>query len=328
MIEIKNLVKRYGEKTAVGDISLSVADGEIVGFLGPNGAGKTTTMSILTGCLSCTSGSITVNGIDVFDDPAGVKRQIGYLPEFPPLYLEMTVKEYLNFVYDLKECTLDREAHISEICERVRLEDVFNRVIRNLSKGYRQRVGIAQALIGNPKVIIFDEPTVGLDPKQIIEIRTLIKELGKTHTVILSTHILPEVQMVCDRIVIINKGKIVADELTEDIDKVIVGSRQIQLKACGPEKEMISALRAMSGIRYAQTIGEREMASYAMLVESEPGVDMRKTIFGVFAKNGWPIIGMEAVGLNLEEIFISVVDDTSAGGDRKNDRKKQKKGDR
>ena len=324
MIEIKNLVKRYGEKTAVDNISLSISDGEIVGFLGPNGAGKTTTMSMLTGSLSCTSGSITVNGVDVFDDPMEVKKQIGYLPEFPPLYLEMTVKEYLNFIYDLKECTQDRQAHIAEICERVRLDDVFNRVIRNLSKGYRQRVGIAQALIGNPKVIIFDEPTLGLDPKQIIEIRTLIKELGKSHTVILSTHILPEVQMVCDRIVIINKGKIVADELTENIDKVIVGARQIQIKACGPEKEMLAALRSLNGIRYAETVGEREMSSYAMLVESEPGVDMRKTIFGVFARNGWPIIGMEAVGLNLEEIFISVVDES--GGD--DTRKKQKKGGR
>ena len=221
MIEIKNLVKRYGDFAAVNDISFSIEDGEIVGFLGPNGAGKTTTMSILTGCLSMTSGSVVINGVDIFENPLDAKKQIGYLPEFPPLYLEMTVREYLNFVYELKSCTLDREKHLDEISERVKLSHVSNRIIKNLSKGYRQRVGIAQALIGNPKVIIFDEPTVGLDPKQIIEIRSLIRDLGRDHTVILSTHILPEVQMVCDRIVIINRGKIVADEKTEDIEKVV-----------------------------------------------------------------------------------------------------------
>ncbi len=324
MIEIKNLVKRYGDNYAVNDISFTINDGEIVGFLGPNGAGKTTTMSILTGCLSSTSGSVTINGIDIFDDPIEAKRQIGFLPEFPPLYLEMTVREYLHFVYELKSCTLDREKHLGEIMERVKLTDVQNRIIRNLSKGYRQRVGIAQALVGNPKFIIFDEPTVGLDPKQIIEIRTLIKELGRDHTVILSTHILPEVQMVCDRIVIINRGKIVADEKTENIDKVVLGSRQIQLKICGPAKEVVSAIKGLHGIRYAEIIGEREMASTAILVESDPGLDMRKTIFNLCASRAWPIIGMEAVGLNLEEIFISVVDEQEDDGKKKKSKKKGK----
>ena len=309
MIEIKNLVKRYGNNCAVNDISFSINDGEIVGFLGPNGAGKTTTMSILTGCLSCTSGSVTINGVDIFDNPLEAKKQIGYLPEMPPLYLEMTVREYLNFVYDLKSCTLDRKKHINEICERVKLIDVQDRIIRNLSKGYRQRVGIAQALIGNPKFIIFDEPTVGLDPKQIIEIRTLIKELGRDHTVILSTHILPEVQMVCDRIIIINRGKIVADEKTEDIEKAVIGSRQIQLKICGPAKDVQAAIKDLNGIKYAEVIGERELQSTAFLVESEPGLDMRRAIFNLCASHAWPIIGMEAVGLNLEDIFISVVDE-------------------
>ena len=317
MIEIKNLVKRYGDHVAVNDITFSIESGEIVGFLGPNGAGKTTTMSILTGCLSSTSGSATINGIDIFDNPQEAKKQIGYLPEFPPLYLEMTVMEYLNFVYELKSCTMDREKHLSEICEKVKLTHVANRIIRNLSKGYRQRVGIAQALIGNPKVIIFDEPTVGLDPKQIIEIRTLIKELGKDHTVILSTHILPEVQMVCDRIVIINQGKIVADEKTEDIEKVVLGSRQIQLKVCGPAKEVQNAIKGLTGIKYCEVIGEREMQSTAFLIESTPGVDMRKSIFNLCASRAWPIIGMEAVGLNLEDIFISVVDEQSEEGKKK-----------
>ena len=323
MIEIKNLVKRYGSNCAVNDISFSINDGEIVGFLGPNGAGKTTTMSILTGCLSSTSGSVTINGVDIFDNPLEAKKQIGYLPEFPPLYLEMTVKEYLNFVYDLKSCTLDRKKHIDEICERVKLLDVKDRIIRNLSKGYRQRVGIAQALIGNPKFIIFDEPTVGLDPKQIIEIRTLIKELGKDHTVILSTHILPEVQMVCDRIIIINRGKIVADEKTEDIEKAVIGSRQIQLKVCGPAKDVQAAIKGLSGIKYAEVIGERELQSTAFLVESEPGLDMRRAIFNLCASHAWPIIGMEAVGLNLEDIFISVVDEQEA--DPKKSKRKNRK---
>ena len=323
MIEIKNLVKRYGSNCAVNDISFSINDGEIVGFLGPNGAGKTTTMSILTGCLSSTSGSVTINGVDIFDNPLEAKKQIGYLPEFPPLYLEMTVKEYLNFVYDLKSCTLDRKKHIDEICERVKLLDVKDRIIRNLSKGYRQRVGIAQALIGNPKFIIFDEPTVGLDPKQIIEIRTLIKELGKDHTVILSTHILPEVQMVCDRIIIINRGKIVADEKTEDIEKAVIGSRQIQLKVCGPAKDVQVAIKGLSGIKYAEVIGERELQSTAFLVESEPGLDMRRAIFNLCASHAWPIIGMEAVGLNLEDIFISVVDEQEA--DPKKSKRKNRK---
>ena len=198
---------------AVYDISFKVKKGEIVGFLGPNGAGKSTTMNILTGYLSSTAGRVAVDGIDVLGDPLGAKKLIGYLPEQPPLYLDMTVDEYLGFNYDLKHCSLPREQHLAEICETVRIGDVRKRVIRNLSKGYRQRVGIAGALVGNPKVIIFDEPTVGLDPKQIIEIRNLIRTLGKDHTVILSTHILQEVQAVCDRVIVLNNGKIVADSL-------------------------------------------------------------------------------------------------------------------
>ena len=217
MIKIEHLVKNYGSHCAVDDVSFEVEAGEIVGFLGPNGAGKSTTMNVLTGYLSSTSGKATIAGIDILRDPIGAKRLIGYLPEQPPLYLDMTVEEYLNFNFDLKRCRLDRGEHLAQVCETVKIKDVYHKVIRTLSKGYRQRVGIAQALIGKPKVIIFDEPTVGLDPKQIIEIRNLIRSLGKEHTVILSTHILQEVQAVCDRIVIINKGKIVANEKTENI---------------------------------------------------------------------------------------------------------------
>ena len=235
MIEINNICKNFGAKQALRDVTFNVAEGEIMGFLGPNGAGKTTTMNILTGYLSATSGTARIDGVDVLEKPLLAKSKIGFLPEQPPLYMDMTVKEYLNFVYGLKNCRLPRAQHIKEICEVVRISDVYGRIIKNLSKGYRQRVGIAQALIGNPKVLIFDEPTVGLDPKQIIEIRNLIKLLGKEHTVILSTHILPEVQAVCDRIVVIDRGVIVANEKTEDLVNAVEGSRRLIAKIVGPE---------------------------------------------------------------------------------------------
>ncbi len=307
MIKIEHLVKNYGSNCAVDDISLSIGEGEIVGFLGPNGAGKSTTMNILTGYLSSTAGRVSVAGIDVLADPLGAKRQIGYLPEQPPLYLDMTVDEYLGFNYDLKGCKLPREAHLGEVCEVVRIGDVRRRVIRNLSKGYRQRVGIAGALVGNPRVIIFDEPTVGLDPKQIIEIRNLIRSLGKDHTVILSTHILQEVQAVCDRIVIINKGRIVADEKTENITRVIENNRRFNAKICGPQEQILSALRSMQGIVYCEALAERDGDATTFMLESAPGVDIRKKLFFTLAERGWALIGLEALGLSLEDIFITVV---------------------
>ncbi len=307
MIQIEHLVKNYGSNCAVDDISLSVGEGEIVGFLGPNGAGKSTTMNILTGYLSSTSGRVSIAGIDVLADPLGAKRQIGYLPEQPPLYLDMTVDEYLAFHYDLKSCKLNRAAHLAEVCEVVRIGDVRKRVIRNLSKGYRQRVGIAGALIGNPRVIIFDEPTVGLDPKQIIEIRNLIRSLGKNHTVILSTHILQEVQAVCDRIIIINKGRIVADEKTENITRVIENNRRFNAKICGPQDQILSMLRSMQGIVYCEALSERDGDASTFMLESAPGVDIRKKLFFSLAERGWALIGLEALGLSLEDIFITVV---------------------
>ncbi len=308
MIKIENLGKRYGDKWVVDHINLTVEEGEIVGFLGPNGAGKTTTMSMLTGYLSSTEGSAEIDGIDILKDPVKAKRQIGYLPELPPLYMEMTVREYLHFIYDLKDCSLNRKKHLQEICDTVRISDVADRVIRNLSKGYRQRVGIAQALVGNPKVIIFDEPTVGLDPKQIIEIRNLIKTLGKNHTVILSTHILPEVQAVCDRIVIINKGKIVANERTENISEMFNGNRRLSLKICGPQREVLAAIREVSGVNYAEVLGSHDADSTSYLVECEAGLDIRKPLFRAISQRGWTIIGMESMGANLEDIFLQVVD--------------------
>ena len=308
MIKIEDLVKRYGANYALDDISFTVNEGEIVGFLGPNGAGKTTTMNIITGYLSSTSGSVTVNGIDILEEPKKAKKLIGFLPEQPPLYLDMTVEEYLNFVYNLKGCTLNRYKHLSEICEVVKISDVFHRLIKNLSKGYRQRVGIAQALVGNPKIIIFDEPTVGLDPKQIIEIRNLIRTLGKDHTVILSTHILPEVQAVCDRIIIINNGKIIADQKTEEISKAVQNNRRFNVKICGPKKEVLSMLKSKVGIVYAEELAEKDGDAFTYMIESEPGVDIRKNLFYTLAEKGWPLIGLEGVGTNLEDIFISIVD--------------------
>ncbi|MBE6710411.1 MAG: ATP-binding cassette domain-containing protein [Clostridia bacterium] len=308
MIEINNLVKNYGTKFAVDDISFKVGKGEIVGFLGPNGAGKSTTMNILTGYLSSTSGEAKVGGIDILENPNEAKKLIGFLPEQPPLYFDMTVNEYLNFVYEIKGCKLNRERHLAEIRQVTKIEDVKNRLIKNLSKGYKQRVGIAQALVGNPPVIIFDEPTVGLDPKQIIEIRNLMRNLGQNHTVILSTHILSEVQSVCDRIIIINEGKIIADERTENITRVVEENRRYSLKICGPQREIQSILQDIPGVISVELTGERELDSYTYIVEAEKGVDVRKPVFYALSEKNYPMIGMEPLGMNLEEVFIKIMD--------------------
>ena len=300
MIEISNLVKNYGSKFAVDDISFKVSTGEIVGFLGPNGAGKSTTMNILTGCLSSTSGEVKVGGIDILENPDEAKKLIGFLPEQPPLYVDMTVDEYLNFVYNIKSCRLNRAKHLEEIRKVTKIDDVKNRLIRNLSKGYRQRVGIAQALVGNPPVIIFDEPTVGLDPKQIIEIRNLIRSLGKTHTVILSTHI-----------IIINDGKIIADEKTENITQVVDDNRRYLVKIAGPMREVTAALKAIPGVVTVDLTGEREMDSYVYSVEASKGVDVRKPIFYAMAEKNWAILGLQVAQMNLEDVFIRIMDKAS-----------------
>ncbi len=323
MIEIKNLTKKFGDIVALDNVSFEVESGEIVGFLGPNGAGKTTTMNILTGYLSSTSGSATIDGLDILEHPTEAKRAIGFLPEQPPLYLDMTVKEYLDFIYDLKECKLDRKKHLQEICDVVKINDVYHRLIRNLSKGYKQRVGIAQVLVGNPKVIIFDEPTVGLDPKQIVEIRNLIRTLGRDHTVILSTHILPEVQSVCDRIVIINRGKIVANEKTENISTLMDGICRLQAQICGPVDEVLPKIRKITGVKYAQMLVKREAGSAIYLLESEPGVDIRKPLFYAMAENRYPMIGLESVGASLEDVFISLV---NVSEEKKREKKAKKSG--
>ncbi len=280
MIEVKNLVKRYGDKKAVNDISFKVERGEILGFLGPNGAGKSTTMNMLTGYISSTSGQILINGTDILEDPKKAKANIGYLPEIPPLYVDMTVDGYLNFVYDLKKCKLSRKAHLKDVCDLCKISDVRSRLIKNLSKGYRQRVGLAQALINNPPVLILDEPTVGLDPNQIIEIRTLIKKLGKRHTVILSSHILPEIQAVCDRIIIINKGVVAADGTADEIAKNITNEHKMTLRIEGSthtvndKQEIVDALKKIEGGTLTINVYQRGMSHVVEIIDDGVGFDV------------------------------------------------------
>ncbi|MBE6688417.1 MAG: ATP-binding cassette domain-containing protein [Ruminococcaceae bacterium] len=312
MVELKNVTKLYGKKAAANNVTFSVEKGEIVGFLGPNGAGKTTTMNILTGYLSATSGSAKIDGIDILDNPIEAKKRIGFLPETPPLYLDMTVGEYLSFVYSLKECKLPKKKHLDDICNVVGIKDVYNRVIKNLSKGYKQRVGIAQALVGNPPVLIFDEPTVGLDPKQIIDIRNLIRGLGKSHTIILSSHILPEVQAVCDRIIIINKGVIVANEKAENISQIVSNRFKVLAKICGPAEAVLRALRSMPEVTYAEILSNASSDdSVSYLIQSSASVDIRKPLFYMLCEKGWPLVGLESAGASLEDIFINLVDNTN-----------------
>lgn len=320
MIEVKNLTKKYGDKLAVNNISFKVEKGEILGFLGPNGAGKSTTMNMLTGYISSTSGQVLIDNVDILEDPKKAKANIGYLPEIPPLYVDMTVEAYLGFVYDLKKCKLPRKSHINDVCNLCHLTDVKGRIIKNLSKGYKQRVGLAQALISNPPVLILDEPTVGLDPNQIIEIRTLIKKLGKRHTVILSSHILPEIQAVCDRIIIINKGQVAADGTANDIAKNITNEHKMTLRIEGPthtasDKTLISeALRKIDGVKYVRADMEREKGIYDYDIETDGKTDVRRDINSVCTQNGWNILMLQLSDLTLEDIFLKITMSDDAFG--------------
>mgnify|MGYP002801748772 FL=1 len=309
MIEVKNLTKRYGSTLALNHIHFSLEEGTILGFLGPNGAGKSTTMNIITGYLSPTEGSITVDGFDTLENPLEAKKRIGYLPEIPPLYTDMTVKEYLNFMYDLKKVKLPRKEHIAEICSLVKIDDVYGRLIANLSKGYRQRVGIAQALLGNPPVLILDEPTVGLDPKQIIEIRNLIKSLGRKHTVILSSHILPEVQAVCERVIVINRGSIVADGTPDSLAHSLSNENRLLLRMEGEEKAIKQGLHSLRGVKEVDAYGEKEPGVYEFSVEGNEGTDLRRPVFALAAQNHWPILSMKNTDLTLEDVFLRLTSD-------------------
>lgn len=307
MIEVKNICKNYGAHKALDDVSFSVGEGEILGFLGPNGAGKSTAMNIITGYISASSGSVLVDGCDVVEQPAKTKMNMGYLPEMPPLYLDMTVNEYLYFVYDLKKCKLPKISHMKDICSLTGLEDVGSRLIKNLSKGYRQRVGFAQALVGDPKILILDEPTVGLDPKQIIEIRSLIKKLGKKHTVILSSHILTEVQAVCDRIVVINHGKIVADDTEENIVSQFDEQRNVYITAEGEKENIRAELEKLSGVEKVSCNKSKNGVS-SFVLSTARQTDVRKAVFETAAKGGWCILEMRTSKPTLEEIFIKLTE--------------------
>lgn len=307
MITIQNLTKRYGEKTVLNHVSFSVDKGEIVGFLGPNGAGKTTTMNILTGYISSDEGSVTVDGFDVLQSPFEVKKRIGYLPEQPPLYFDMTVTEYLNFVFDLKRVTGNRKAQIDDILEKIHIQDVSGRLIKNLSKGYRQRVGLAQALIGNPEVLILDEPTVGLDPKQMIEIRNLICELGKERTVILSSHILSEISAICERIIILNRGNIVAVDTPQNLANRMIGTCYL-LSVKGEEKQVAKILKETEGILRVERVAGNDYR-----IELSSGADDKLVLERLFyrlAEHKMPLLQEKPEEMSLEDIFLRLTSET------------------
>lgn len=306
MIEVRNLTKHYGDKKAVNDISFTVEDGEILGFLGPNGAGKSTTMNMLTGYISSTSGQVKINGVDILEDPISAKKYIGYLPEIPPLYLDMTVKAYLNFVFDLKKCKLPRRSHMKDVMTLCKIKDVEERIIKNLSKGYKQRVGLAQALIGNPPVLILDEPTVGLDPKQMVEIRTLIKRLGKNHTVILSSHILSEIQAVCDRVIIINKGVVAADDTATNLSNQVTTDHRVIARIEGEKAAVLQAIRGIEGLKYVRADMEREPGIWEYEMEAEPGQDIRREVNRIARENDWNILMLKTMEMTLEDIFLKI----------------------
>ena len=308
MINVTGLSKRYGTHLAVENVNFNIEKGEVIGFLGPNGAGKSTIMNILTGYLSMTQGKVLIDGFDITEQPEEAKRRIGYLPEIPPLYIDMKVREYLNFIYDLKNVKFPKKPHIDEILKLVKIDNVQNRLIKNLSKGYRQRVGFAQALVGNPDVLILDEPTVGLDPKQIIEIRNLISRLGKNHTIILSSHILSEIQAVCKRVIIINRGQIIADDTAENLSNKLSGDRSLVARIVCAEKEMLEALATVKGVGKVTSLGRKEDGSYDFLIEPENDEDIRAAVFERVVSRGKTLLSLTSNNATLEQIFLRLTE--------------------
>lgn len=314
MIELKHVTKRYGAKCAVNDISFTINKGEVLGFLGRNGAGKSTTMNMITGYISASEGQILIDGMDILEQPREAKRRIGYLPELPPLYMDMTVEEYLKFVCEIKEVRRkSQKAHLDDLYNLVKITDVRHRLIRNLSKGYKQRVGVAQALVGNPEVVIMDEPTVGLDPKQIIEIRKLISGLGENHTVVLSSHILHEVADVCDRVVIINKGQIVAQDTLANLTHGIGEPIRLTVRIIGPEKPVTRMLREIPGVKYVETLGSREADSVDYLVESDSKTDVRRPLVNAVLAGGYSLLMLKPMDVTLEDIFLQLTSEDKGG---------------
>lgn len=307
MIEINHLVKKYGSHVAVDDLSLTVEPGRIYGFLGPNGAGKSTTMNIITGYLAATGGEVKINGFDVLKQPEEAKKCVGYLPELPPLYMDMTVKEYLDFVAELKKLDKSlRAGYVKEAMKITRTEEVSGRLIRNLSKGYRQRVGFAQAVLGYPKILILDEPTVGLDPKQIIEIRDLIRELGKKHTIILSSHILSEISAVCDHVFIISHGKLVASDSTENLLERMTGAQEIELLLKAEENEAETAIREIAQVERCEKTEAKEDGTVGLLVTAKKDADVREAIYHTCVEHHMPILEMKAASKSLEDVFLEL----------------------
>ena len=307
MIEINHLVKKYGSHVAVDDLSLTVEPGKIYGFLGPNGAGKSTTMNIITGYLAATSGEVKINGFDVLKQPEEAKKCVGYLPELPPLYMDMTVKEYLDFVAELKKIEKSlRAGYVKEVMKITKTEEVSGRLIRNLSKGYRQRVGFAQAVLGYPEILILDEPTVGLDPKQIIEIRDLIKELGKKHTIILSSHILSEISAVCDHVFIISHGKLVASDSTENLLERMTGAQEIELLVKAEEDTAETAIREIAQVELCEKTESKEDGAVQLLVTAKKDADVREAIYHTCVEHHMPILEMKAASKSLEDVFLEL----------------------
>ena len=307
MIEVNNLVKRYGDHTAVDHLSFKIEKGKIYGFLGPNGAGKSTTMNMITGYIASTEGTVRIDGHDILEEPEAAKKCIGYLPEQPPLYFDMTVLEYMKFVADLKKIPKDKQATmIEEVMDMVKISDMRNRLIKNLSKGYRQRVGLAEAIMGYPEVIILDEPTVGLDPKQIIEIRTLIKDLKKKHTVILSSHILSEVSAVCDYVLIISHGKLVASDTPENLGKLAEGSNTLEMLIKGEKSQIKQALESIEGVNSVTIEKDEKQNLWSAKVSTEENNDIREKAFYKMSDINSPIYEMKSKKVSLEEIFLEL----------------------
>ena len=310
MIEVNNLVKRYGDHTAVDHLSFKIEKGKIYGFLGPNGAGKSTTMNIITGYIASTEGTVSIDGHDILEEPEKARKCIGYLPEQPPLYFDMTVLEYMRFAADLKKIPKNKKNEmIEEVMDRVKITDMKNRLIKNLSKGYRQRVGLAQAILGYPDVIILDEPTVGLDPKQIIEIRDLIKDLRQKHTVILSSHILSEVSAVCDYVLIISHGKLVASDTPENLSKLAAGSNNLSLVVKGDKEKIRIVLGEISGARDISIESSGEEGEWNVKLTTEEHTDIREDVFFKMAESRYPILEMQSKKVSLEEIFLELTED-------------------
>lgn len=307
MIEVRHLTKQYGAKTALNDVSFSVPRGQVLGLLGLNGAGKSTTMNIIAGCLAATSGTVTIDGVDIVKDPLAAKKKIGYLPEIPPLYMDMKVEDFLSFVYELKGLRGDRRGALGQVCEKAGVTNVRGRIIKNLSKGYRQRVGLAAAMLGEPAVLILDEPTVGLDPTQIIEIRSLIEQVGREHTVILSSHILSEIQAVCERVIVLNEGRLVADDTPENLENAIQSKNSCVALIEGEPEQVLAALERAPSVESAERLGLSEPGVWEYRIRGKEDADIRRDVFNVLSEAHLPLLGTRSAHVTLEDVFLRLV---------------------